>query len=154
MFLKVKKKNRRNSAKYPALIPSLNLKTRQDLLDQDYIPKLPDTKIKHCNNHNGDCKICNNPKTQMMNPKDYLNGFNEEYVNAKMDNESPKKNKHRTKARNRDILTRQKATGRLVNYDKVKEKVKSPEDIMVGKEESSSTVFEKTVGTYNRKNKT
>lgn len=53
-----KKRNRRSEARFPALNPNLNLKTRSDLLDQDYIAKLSDKE------------------------KQWLNDFNTEYVNA------------------------------------------------------------------------
>lgn len=146
----MKKKNRRNSTKYPGLKPELNLKTRYDLLDQEYSDKLPDKKIEHCSNPKGECKVCNDPKTRFINPKAYLNQFNEEYVNDKLDRNNLKKNLHNTQAlkkdcddrnnsRNRDILTQQKASGRLVDYEKVRErdnlKVKSPEDEIIFKEE-------------------
>jgi hypothetical protein len=144
-----KKKNRRSNTKYPGLRPDLNLKTRYDLLDQDYITTLPDKKIKHCSNAKGDCKICNNPKTAFVNPLEYLNDFNEEYVNDKLDRKNLSNNKHNTPAlkkdcddrnnsRNRCILTQQKASGRMVDYEKIQEmdySVNSPEEEMMLKQE-------------------
>lgn len=94
-----KKKTRRSQSKYPALDPALNLKTRTDLIVVDYIHKLNDEE------------------------KQWLNKFNEEYVNCSFDRKNLKKNlaaknkklkkdcDDRNNARNRCILTRQKATG-------------------------------------------
>lgn len=183
-----KKRNRRNNTKYPGLKPELNLKTRYDLIDQDYISQLPDKKIKHCSNPKGVCSICNDPKTAMINPKEFLNNFNEEYVNTnfnhngekilkeelnpnpivieKIENAGPnhdinvtiiKENNYkkqaydRNNARNRCILTQQKASGRLIDYEKIKEKdiaVKSPEEQMLIKERS---MLKKGVRSKNRK---
>lgn len=89
-----KRPNRRSKQKYPALNPRFNLKTRTDLIDYDYLDKLSDKE------------------------KEWLNKFSEEYINASFD----KKSLHKTKAlrkdcydrnnsRNRDILTRSKASG-------------------------------------------
>lgn len=64
-----KKVNKRNKNKYPGLQPELNLKTRTELVDFDYINTLPETWI--------------DPKTgKSYNPKQWLNDFNEEYVSA------------------------------------------------------------------------
>ena len=160
-----KKKNRRNSTKYPGLKPELALRTRYDLIDQDYTNELPDKKIKHCSNPKGDCKICNNPKTAFVNPKEWANKFNEEFVNDKLDRENLKNNLHNTQAlkkdcddrnnsRNRCILTQQKAAGRMVDYEKIKEKdykVKSPEEEILLKE---ALLMKKRNHTKNRKNQT
>lgn len=93
----MKKKNRRNSTKYAALRPELNLKSRTELIDYDYLHKLSPEELQ------------------------YLNDFSEEYNNAHI----PKKNKiHKTKklkkdcydrnnARNRDVFTRAKAGNQL-----------------------------------------
>lgn len=80
--------------------PGLNLKTRTDLIDYDYIDKL-------------------SPKE-----KAWLNKFTEEYTNASLDNDNKQRNLHKTKelrkdcydrnnARNRCILTKQRAMGRV-----------------------------------------
>lgn len=172
-----KKKNRRSNTKYPALKPELNLKTRYNLILDDYSNDLPDKKIPHCDNLKKECKICNNPKTRMINPKEWANQFNEEYVNARFDkNKKPilneklnpmpvktetienagpnhdittvivTKNTYKKQsydgnnARNRCILTQQNAAGRMVDYEKIKEKdlkVKSPEEELLLKEELS-----------------
>lgn len=114
-----KKKNRRNNAKYPALRPELNLKTRSDLIDYDYIDQLSEKD------------------------KDWLNRFTEEYTHARFDHKGKKiqtKRKDsydRNNARNRDILTRVKAEGRLKATETIDEKdisVMSPEDQLILKE--------------------
>lgn len=79
-----KKKTRRSQAKYPALDPKLNLKTRSDILDFDYIDKLPETWT--------------DPKTgrKWTNDelKQYLNDFSKEYALASFDK---KKRVHKKK---------------------------------------------------------
>lgn len=102
------KKTRRNQNKFPALKPNLNLKSRVELIDYDYIDKLSDKE------------------------KSWLNRFTEEYINADLDTKNLKKNLHNTKelkkdcqdrnnARNRDILTREKARGFVVYLEEVVE---------------------------------
>jgi len=54
----MKKINRRSQSKYPALDPKLNLKTRKDLLDYDYLNKLSPKELQ------------------------FLNDFSSEYINA------------------------------------------------------------------------
>jgi hypothetical protein len=145
----MKKKNRRNNAKYPALDPSLNLKTRTEVIDFDYTNQLPDKLIPHCSNPKGECSICNNPKTRMINPKKFLNKFAEEYINDKIDRENleknlvvttvalKKENSKRNNARNHDIHTRQKATGLLKSTDILQEKdlkVLNPEEKIIQQE--------------------
>lgn len=94
-----KKSNRRTKTKYPALKRHLNLKTRYDALDYDYVEKLSEDE------------------------KDWLNRFSEEYINANFNH--PGKVLHKTKklkkdcydknnSRNRDIFTKSKAAGQLV----------------------------------------
>jgi len=100
-----KKNNLRARTKNPGLKPHLNLRSRQDLLEIDYLDKLNDKE------------------------KDWLNRFNEEYVGANFKHEG--KILHKTKklkkdcydrnnSRNRDILTKIKASGEkleeLTNY--------------------------------------
>lgn len=100
--MKNKKRTKRSSVKYPALNPSLNLKTRTELIDYDYVDKLSDKD------------------------KEWLNKFTEEYINASLDTENLKNNLHnneklkkdcydRNNARNRDVLTTRKAAGDM-NY--------------------------------------
>lgn len=99
------KKNRRSQQKYPALDPQYNLKTRADLIDQDYVDKLSESD------------------------KDWLNRFNEEYVNANFKHSGKKIHKtdtlrrdcyNRNNHRNRDILTRAKASGAAVYLEDLK----------------------------------
>lgn len=115
-----KKKNRRSNTKYPALNPGLNLKTRKDLIDYDYLDKLSEKE------------------------KDWLNRFTEEYTNARFDHKGKKIQKQtkdsydRNNSRNRDILTRIKAEGKLKATETLNEKdvsVLSPEDEIILKEE-------------------
>lgn len=114
-----KKENRRSRTKFPALQPSLNLKTRyEELTDFDYFHKLNDSE------------------------KEWMNNFLEEYVNARM--KHPGKTLHRTKAlkkscydrnnsRNRDVYSRGKARGMAVSLGDVKETkmVDNSEDKMI-----------------------
>lgn len=104
----IKKKNRRSQKKYPALDPQYNLKTRQALLDYDYLDKLSEKEMK------------------------WLNKFTEEYVNASFPKGRGKKHLHksqelkrdcynRNNARNRDILTREQAQGAAVYLEDLKE---------------------------------
>jgi len=110
-----KPKNRRNLAKYPALNPALNLKSRTELLDYEYLDKLSEQELE------------------------WLNKFTEEYVHANLDTGRPRKNLHRTKAmrkdcydrnnaRNRDVLVRQKAQNKNIYLDDIKSKGKEEED--------------------------
>ncbi len=96
---KPRKSSRRSKTKYPALKRHLNLKTRYDLVDYDYIDSLTEEE------------------------KDWLNRFTEEYVHAnfKHDGKVLQKTKKLKKAcydsnnsRNRDIFTKSKAAGQLV----------------------------------------
>lgn len=118
-------KNKRSRTKYPALKPELNLKSRYELIDYDYVDKLSDDN------------------------KAWLNKFTEEYVNASLDSENLKNNFHytddlkkdcyrRNNARNRDILTRAKASGTFISTDELIEKKK------VIKIESESDLFKET----------
>ena len=100
-------KNKRERAKYPALRPELNLKTRYELIDYDYVNELSEEE------------------------KTWLNKFTEEYTNASLDSQNLEKNLHNTKelkqdcyrrnnARNRDILTKSKASGSHVSIDELR----------------------------------
>lgn len=84
--------------KYPALDPKYNLKSRSELIDYDYIDKLSDKE------------------------KEFLNNFTEEFIGANMNHKGKKLHKkkdqikdcyNRNNARNRDILTRAKASGKF-----------------------------------------
>lgn len=99
-------KNKRARTKYPALKPELNLKSRYELIDYDYINSLSDQEKK------------------------WLNQFTEEYVNASLDTNMLDNNLHNTdnlkkdcyrrnNARNRDILTRAKASGNHISTDEL-----------------------------------
>jgi hypothetical protein len=69
----------------------------------------------------------------------WLNKFTEEYVHANLNTEKPKSNLHRTKsmrkdcydrnnARNRDVLTKQKAQNKNVYLDDIKQKGKDEQN--------------------------
>lgn len=101
-----RKQTRRNQRKFPNLEAEYNLKTRSDLIDYDYIDKLDNKQ------------------------KAWLDKFTKEYVNASLDSKTPKKNLHNTKelkkdcydrnnSRNRDILTRAKASGSIIDYQEL-----------------------------------
>lgn len=102
-----KKSNRRSKVKYPALKPNLNLKSRYDeLTDFDYLHKLNDKE------------------------KEFMNSFLEESVNANFNHSG--KILHNTKklrkacydrnnSRNRDILSRAKASGRTISLNSLAE---------------------------------
>lgn len=94
--------NRRNQTKYPALKPELNLKTRKEEISDlhSYMHKLNEKE------------------------KAWLNKFAEEYINASFGPKPLHKTKALRKAcydsnnaRNRDILTIAKATGKINSYD-------------------------------------
>ena len=92
-----KRKNRRSKEKYPALKPDLNLKTRYELIDYDYLDKLSPQELS------------------------WLNKFTSEYTNADFRHSKPlHSTKKRRKecyaannSRNRCIFTRNKACGQL-----------------------------------------
>lgn len=111
--MKKKKATRRSKSKFASLEPQYNLKSRQELIDYDYIQKLSDKEKK------------------------WLAKFTEEYVNASLDEAHPRKNLHNSKrlrkdcydrnnARNRDVLTKAKASGKFHYIDDV---FKSEEDL-------------------------
>lgn len=115
-----KKLTRRSKEKYPALVPHLNLKTRFENIDYDYVDKLTDAE------------------------KDWLNRFTEEYVNAsfKHKNRVHKKKKDeldsykRNNDRNKDVLTRAKASGKIYGLEVIRfagEQL-SPEELMIQRE--------------------
>lgn len=99
-----KKKTRRSREKYPALKPELNLKTRYDLVDYDYLDKLSPDELE------------------------WLNKFTSEEIHADFRHKKPlnrtKKAKRRiyaaNNARNRCIYTREKACGRLAFLNEAK----------------------------------
>ena len=104
-----KKQTKRSRAKYPALKPELNLKTRyEEIADvAEYADTLPE------------------------DAKEWLNKFMNEYTNDVLDRKNLKKNLHNTKklkqdcdarnnARNRDLYTRMKASGTTVYIEDLK----------------------------------
>ena len=104
-----KRKNKRNRKKYPAIDPSVNLKTRyEEIMDvASYFHTLPE------------------------DAKEYLHSFVEEYINARFNHpgkkiyrrqEDKRKIYSRNNARNRDILTRAKASGNYVDEPSIKKR--------------------------------
>jgi hypothetical protein len=103
-----KKINRRANEKHPNLSAKFSLKRRADLFDQDYIDKLS------------------------FKEKAWLDKFNGEYNSDILDRKNPRKNLHKTKklmkncgdmnnSRNRDVLTREKASNQLLDYEQLYE---------------------------------
>ena len=113
-----KKKSRRSRTRYPALDPTLNLKTRYELIaDYDYLDKLSPEELK------------------------FLNDFTDEYANANLDSKDLSNNYHNTEKlkkdcykrnndRNACIYTRAKAGGSLQYLEELKnlEMVNNEED--------------------------
>lgn len=92
--------------KYPALDPRMNLKSRHEVLDYDYLHKLSPDELA------------------------FLNKFTEEYTNANLNTEKPRRNLHKTakmrkdcydrnNSRNRDVLTRQRASNKYQYLDEI-----------------------------------
>lgn len=115
-----KKPTRRSKEKYPALIPHLNLRTRFEEIDYDYVDQLSESE------------------------KDFLNRFTEEYTNAsfKHKNKVHKKKKDelesykRNNDRNKDVLTRAKASGKIYGLEVIRfagEQL-SPEELIIQRE--------------------
>lgn len=111
-----KKRNRRESYEYPAIEKSVNLKSRQEEIEDiaSYFHTLP-------------------PEA-----KDWLNRYTEESVNANFNHGGEiihKKRKQkkecfdRNNARNRCILTQEKAKGTIVNYEKIEDLEKMDIDV-------------------------
>lgn len=98
---KRKRRTRRGAEKYPALRKDLNLRSRTDLIDYDYLDKLSPKEL------------------------DWLNRFTAEYVGAdfRHDRKLHKSKKARREcynannARNRCVLTKAKAAGKLSSTD-------------------------------------
>lgn len=99
--------------KHPGLKKHYNLKSRQDALENDYIDKLSESE------------------------KDWLNSFNEEYVNANFKHGG--KILHNTKmlkktcfdannARNRDVYNRAKSSGKLDSIELFHDRDKTKEE--------------------------
>jgi hypothetical protein len=118
--MKKKKSSKRSQNKRADLSPHLNLKTRYDLYDQDYLDKLSEKEL------------------------DWLNKFNREYISGTVDRKKPRKNLHNTKklikdcddrnnSRNRDVLTRAKAANHLADYNDLVEETAANdyEDVLI-----------------------
>lgn len=143
---KKKPRNKREATRYPALDPALNLRSRFELFDQDYINKLSEKE------------------------KLWLNNFNEEYINANFKHPGKRihrldtvikkvkttgKNRkvdlakqeaeHANNARNRCILTKAKASGTYIEKDSLKpnQLLKTdPESELIDKLDSANIVHD------------
>jgi hypothetical protein len=108
-----KKNNRRSLTKYPALDPRLNLKSRQEENEFDYLHKLNAKELE------------------------WLNSFVEEDVNCNFNHDGikvyPRKKRFgkikgkteaeaRNNARNQDVFTLKKTVGDLVSFEDIREK--------------------------------
>lgn len=116
-----KKRTRRSEAKYPALDPHLNLKTRFEELDFDYIDQLPDTWT--------------DPKTgKKYNPKQWLNDFTNEHTHADF-----RTNKKRIHKKRKVESTKNKDLRDLLKIltDKIKQLIETLNDSKV----NTSTKF-------------
>lgn len=126
----MEKKNKRAKVKYSALDPTVNLKTRYELIsDYDYIDKLSEKE------------------------KAWLNKFTKEYVNADLDTKKKTKNLHRSdrlrkdcydrnNARNRCVWTKCKASGKFSSIDDVSTKIvenENYEDYLIQKMDLSNS---------------
>jgi len=113
-----KKVNRRSKAKYPALDPTLNLRTRYEEIEQNQY-------INGVKNDDGELVI----RALTEAEKDWLNRFNEETVNANFKHKgkkidatkaSKKRSYDKNNARNRCIYTKAKASGTLSYIEDLK----------------------------------
>lgn len=106
--LKEPTKNKRSSYYYPALVPNVNLKTRQEAINdvRSYFDKLSPEE------------------------KEWMNSFMEEENNANFNHKGPKLNTtkeekkkiyNRNNARNRCIFTREKAQGLLTFVERAED---------------------------------
>ena len=104
---KRKKLTRRGATKHPNLKPELNLKTRYELIDYDYVNNLSEKD------------------------KDYLDKFTKEYTGASFDTDHPRRNLHKSRklrnevygqnnSRNRCVWTKAKASGQNLYLEDLK----------------------------------
>lgn len=126
---------KRRKEKYPALKPQLNLKTRYELIDYDYVDQLTDKE------------------------KDWLNKFTEEYTNANFNHKGPKiqkKKKHekesydRNNSRNRCILTRVKAQNKDVDLYSLENELSGFDEDSIIKQIDEEKVTEKIHESLNK----
>lgn len=118
-----KKKSRRDKIKYPALDQSVNLKSRIDEVNdvQSYAKNLPDELTE---------VTLNDGTKKMMNPKEWMNNFMEEYNNANFQHKGERIHKtkklkraceHKNNARNRCIYTQEASKNRLKQVERIEE---------------------------------
>lgn len=127
----MKKRNKRSSVKYPNLDPALNLKTRQDLIDFDYLDKLNEKELKWLNQFVDEEINANFPKyRRRVLPK-------KEIVVELKSGKKKKKDYYKTESykrnnsRNVDIYTRAKASGALAQIEDINATVKNPEGKLI-----------------------
>jgi len=124
--------NKRSRKKFAALEPTLNLKTRyEELTDFDYIDKLNDKE------------------------KDWLNRFLEEEVNANFNHggkilnkkkEDRKRCYDKNNARNRDVMSRNKAAGNYIPTSQLNETDRTRDEM-----EMLITAYDKEYNSYGKK---
>jgi hypothetical protein len=116
--VQAKKRTRRSGSKYPALDPQLNLKTRFEQLDTDYLNKLP--------------KNWTDPKTGKTwtddQLKQYLNDFTNEFIHA--DFTTNKKRIHKKKRVESESNKHLKNLSKTINAQ-FKEIIKSINDAQI-----------------------
>lgn len=117
---KKQKKKKRDLDKYPALNPRLNAKTRQEVLDMDYLKKLSDAELKFMN--------------QFM--AEYVSGAFKKDENGEYSSDNFHKNAEerrecytRNNARTRCGLTVSNATGQTYRSDDINSFVDSLTDV-------------------------
>jgi hypothetical protein len=143
---KTKPRNKREATKYPALDPALNLRSRFELFDQDYIDQLTEKEKRWLNDFNEEFinanfkhkgKRIHNTETVMKTVK--TTGKKRKVDLAKQEAE------HSNNARNRCILTKAKASGAYIEKDSLEPSQlmnSDPESELVSKLDAANVVYD------------
>lgn len=118
---------KRDKAKYPNLKPELNLKSRYELIDFDYLDKLSPDEMKFLDKFSEEyfgarfrkCKVHSKKKPNGKTPKPRKPCKECRKLNLQKSKKMRKDCTDRNNARNRDILTRAKASGSYVSIEEV-----------------------------------